>query len=262
MSSALMPLMWSACIFGSCPCGEPIDEVKQAYVYEPAFALDNVRRGKAVPYQPQAGDILLFTDDMAIWNITYKLAFTGPPYHASIVVKMPDGEFRLLESGPNDTFYVRLCVIPNRLQTWKGLIHVRRREVPLTQEESDRLTTFALRQEGKRYSFVKLAGQLTPLRARTPLKIMFMSKCDGECSNYSCVSIVLEACVYAGLLDKETSRPRATYPQDMFWDKSNNWYINKHLKLAPIWSPPRLWTLNPDAPPAPLIDWSKTEPRK
>ena len=208
MTSALVPLLWSACVLSSCPCGEPIDEVKKAYLYEPAFALDNVRRGKAVPYEPQAGDILLFTDNMKFWNVTYKLAFTGPPYHAALMFKMPDGEFRLLESGPNDTTNVRLCVLPNRLQSWKGLIHVRRRLVPLTPEESDRLTTFALRQDGKRYPWLRLAAQVTPLRARTPLKIMVLSKCDGECSSYSCVSIVLEACVHAGLLDKETTRPR------------------------------------------------------
>ena len=71
---------------------------------------------------------------MKFWNVTYKLAFTGPPYHAALMFKMPDGEFRLLESGPNDTTNVRLCVLPNRLQSWKGLIHVRRRLVPLTPE--------------------------------------------------------------------------------------------------------------------------------
>jgi len=48
--------------------------------------------------------------------------------------------------------------------------------------------------------------------------------------------------VAAGLIDAKTARPSATYPRDLFMDHSYNLYINKHLKLAPEWDPPALWT--------------------
>ena len=53
--------------------------------------------------------------------------------------------------------------------------------------------------------------------------------------------------VYAGLLDRETARPTATYPRDMFFDHSRIPHIDKHLGLACDWHVPALWTWCPCA---------------
>jgi hypothetical protein len=45
-----------------------------------------------------------------------------------------------------------------------------------------------------------------------------------------------------GLLDPESARPAATYPRDLFFDASNNLYLNRHFKMSPDWLPPQLWT--------------------
>ncbi|MCE9532060.1 MAG: hypothetical protein K8T89_13185 [Planctomycetes bacterium] len=242
MNSALL---LTASLFGICPCGEPVSEVKKPYVYEPAYCLDDCLRGKPVEYQPQAGDLVFFWDDMPFWHITYRLALTGPPYHVALVFQMPDGEYRLLESGPNDTMYVRLCPMACRLQSWNGRIWIRRRAVPLTERQSRCLTEFALRQDGKDYAWLRLAGQVTMLRSRGPIKSYFMGKSHGERSNYMCAEVVVEALIHIGLFEAANCRPSVTYPQDMFFNRSKNLFLNKHFKLEPGWHPPQRWTVNP-----------------
>jgi hypothetical protein len=221
-----------------CPDGKP----QGSFVYQPAYSLDALPRPPAAPYAPQAGDIIFFTDYKIIWKVLFGMAFTGHPYHSSIVVKMPDGSFATFEAGPHDTICVKTCSLPERLQTHDGTVWVRRRRVPLTEEQSARLTDFALRQDQKRYALGRLALQLTPFRARGPLKTRWLGKAQGEHGSYFCSEAVLEAAVYAGILDPETTRPGATYPRDFFFDESVNPYINKTLKLWPCWDPPQLWT--------------------
>ena len=55
-------------------------------------------------------------------------------------------------------------------------------------------------------------------------------------------SMVMEALVYADLLPSGTTRPGATYPRDMFFDKSHIPYINNHLAIKDGWQVPRWWT--------------------
>jgi hypothetical protein len=117
--------------------------------------------------------------------------------------------------------------------------------VPLTAEESARLTAFALRQEGKRFALIRVAAQLTPFRSRGPLRTAFMGGPHGDRCSYFCSELVMEACVAAGLLDPTTTRPAATFPGDLFFDCSRNPYINAHLDLAGAWYPPARWTSCP-----------------
>jgi hypothetical protein len=55
----------------------------------------------------------------------------------------------------------------------------------------------------------------------------------------------MESCVHVGLLAKETTRPSATYPEDMFFDRSNNIFLNRYFTLADGWHPPARWVGNP-----------------
>jgi hypothetical protein len=218
-------------------------------VYQAAYAFDDVLRLPAEPYTPQEGDILFFCDGSLKWRILFALAGTTPPDHAAIVVKKADGSPAILESGPNDTLVIALSDLMPRLQSYEGQIWVRRRRTPLTAEQSARLTAFAMPQEGKPYALIRLGGQLTFLRHRGPLRTIWMGKPQGNRSSYWCSELVLEACVAGGLLDAETTRPSATYPRDIFYDRTNNWYINKHLhKVAEGWHPPARWTNNPFLP--------------
>ena len=123
---------------------------------------------------------------------------------------------------------------------------VRRRAVPLTPEQSARLTEFALSCDGKRFGIGRLALQLTPLRTRGPVRTAFVGKPHGlDRQSYFCSELVVEAMVYAGLIDGRTARPSATYPRDLFFDASINRYLDKHLKLYPDWDPPARWTSTP-----------------
>jgi hypothetical protein len=125
----------------------------------------------------------------------------------------------------------------------EGRVWVRRRACPLTPEQSARLTEFALAVDQRQFALGRLAWQLTPFRTRGPIRTAFVGKPHGlEQNSYYCSELVVEACVYAGLLDPRTARPSATYPRDLFMDRSPNLYLNKHLKLAPAWEPPARWT--------------------
>ncbi|MCS7046883.1 MAG: hypothetical protein NZO58_11050, partial [Gemmataceae bacterium] len=103
----------------------------------------------------------------------------------------------------------------------------------------------AMRCDGKWFALQRLGLQLTPFRARGPLRTAWMGKPNPNRISYFCSELVAEACVYAGLLDPETTRPSATYPRDLFLDRSINPYINRHLKLAPDWDPPARWSSSP-----------------
>src|SRR5439155_15240063 len=115
-----------------------------------------------------------------------------------------------------------------------------------------RLTEFAERQNHRRFAMFRLAGQLTPLRCRGPLRTEYAGGPHGERSAYYCCELVMEACVSAGMVCPKTTRPSATYPRDIFFDKSMNPWINKHLNLSADYYPPARWTSEPIVPRASL----------
>lgn len=210
------------------------------YLWQPAFAVDQVRREPAQPYHPQSGDIVFFDCPSPCWQILYRLAFTGPPTHCGIVVSMPDGEIAFLEAGAGNSLDVTIMPL-ERHEGYSG-IYVRRRKLPLTPEQSARLTDYAMAVCDKHVSMVRFPIQLTPFRVRGPVRTCFLGKPHGIRSTYFCSELVVEACVAAGLLDAGTARPAATYPRDLFFDHSNNLYLNHHLTLSADWLPPALWT--------------------
>jgi hypothetical protein len=211
-------------------------------VYEPAYAIDRDLCEATAGYVPQAGDIVLVVSDHLVWELLFAIALTCEPYHVGIVVRMPDGSFGTLEAGPPDvTTHVRICPLAERLAADPGRVFIRRRCVPLTAEQSEALTGFALRQDGKPYAYIRFLAQGTPLRSRGPIRTHFMGKSRGEPCSYFCSELVVEAMVSAGLIDPETARPRATTPADIFYDESTNPWIDKYLKLYPAWCAPQRW---------------------
>jgi hypothetical protein len=223
-----------------------------SYLWQPAYKTDHVLRGPARPYAPQPGDIVMSADGSVFWLLMHNLAGTSHPTHSMIVFAMPDGRMAILEGGPHDTVKCRVLDALPHMYSYEaeGRVWVRRRACPLTPEQSARLTEFALAVNGRDFALGGLAKQLTPFRARGPIRTAFVGKPRGPCAkSYYCSELVCEACVYAGLMDPRTTRPSATYPRDLFMDRSPNLYLNRHLKLAPAWDPPARWTSwTPDAP--------------
>ncbi len=249
MLFAFYPALWAGCVLTGNPGPAPIE----SYLYQPAYKIDDVLRLPAVPYLPQPGDIMLATDEGRFWTITHNLAFAGQPHNSAIVFRRPDGCLAILEAGPNDCLWVKTLDMLPHLQEYdaKGPVWIRRRCVPLTEEQSARLTEFAMAQEGKRFALIRLGGQLTILRSRGPLRTWFLGKSHGPRSTYFCSELVTEACIAAGLIDARIARPAATYPSELFFDSSLNPYLQKYFKLAPCWAPPARWTncpvvLSPD----------------
>ncbi len=216
-----------------------------SYLWQPSYQEDQILRGPTRPHVPQPGDIVMSADGSAFWKLMHNLAGTSHPTHSMIVFAMPDGRPAIIEGGPHDTLKCRILDALPHMFSYEneGRVWVRKRACPLTPEQSARLTEFALAVDGRKFAIDRLAIQLTPLRTRGPVRTAFVGKPHGiDHDSYYCSELVAEACVYAGLLDPRTTRPGATYPRDLFMDRSLNPWLNRHLKLAPAWEPPARWT--------------------
>ena len=222
----------------------------ESYLYQPAFAIDYELREPAVPYCPQPGDLFLCSG-FELWaKVGHWAAGTGAPQHSGIVFARPDGRMALLEGGPHNSLRCHVLDVVPELQSYavRERVWIRRRRAPLTAEQSARLTAFALANEGKRFALVRLLGQLTPLRSRGAWRTAYVGGPHGDRCSYFCSELVTEACVAAGLLDPTTTRPAATYPRDLFFGRSSNPYIDRHLGMS-AWDPPARWTLCPGTEP-------------
>jgi hypothetical protein len=217
-------------------------EAPFGYLYQPAYDLQLAPRGPAHLYQPKAGDVLLMSNTTPIWTLLYRLALTGRPGHGGIVVTMADGKLGVLEAGFNDTTWTRITPLEYRLAQYSGSIWVRERFVPLTPEQDARLTAFALVAQDTRYATGRFALQLTPFTGRGPVRTALARGPREPGNRLFCSEAILEASVYAGVVDPRTTRPGATYPQDLFYDRSWNPYIDRHPPLAGGWAPPAQWT--------------------
>jgi hypothetical protein len=220
-----------------------------SFLWCPRYRIDFALIGPPRPYCPQPGDIVLSADGSVFWKVMHNVAGTSHPTHSMVVFARPDGSMGILEGGPHDTLHCRsLDALPHMFSyEAEGRVWVRRRAVPLTPEQSARLTEFALSTDGKRFGIGRLGLQLTAFRTRGPVKTAFLGKPHGiERESYYCSELVMEALVYAGLVDCRTARPSATYPRDIFFDASANPYLNRHLKLYPEWDPPARWTSTPE----------------
>lgn len=215
-------------------------------IHQPAYSIDKFARPPLEPYQPQPGDVLLLSNPSPVFTFLYRLAFTGKPGHSAVVVRMPNGCMGLLEAGVDSTPRTLVNPLDWRLHKYPGTIWVRRRAVPLTPAEDARLTAFAVGAHGKYFAAVRFALQVTPLRSRGPLRTFLIGRSRPTWlpgRDYVCSEAVVEALVYAGLVERRTARPSATYPEDLFFDRSRNPYLDRHPPLAGgCWEPPRLWS--------------------
>ena len=230
-------------------CGLFMGQAKEkpydsGFVCQPAYAIDEEIRGRTNTYVPQAGDIFMSTDRSRIIQAGHRLAWSAQPNHSGIVIILADGKPAILEGGPFNGLKVEIVDLHYDLKTHEDRtekVWIRQRKTPLTKEQSDTLTAFAHAQDGKRFAAGRMMAQLTVFRTRGPLRTYFMGAPNGERDSYFCAELVMESLVYVGALPAETTRPSATYPRDMFFDKSPNLYLNRYFTLADGWHPPSRW---------------------
>jgi hypothetical protein len=192
-------------------------------------------RGEA--YVPRAGDLVFYSDRSVPWRLLYALAHTGPPFHVGIVVDLPGGRPGVLEAGAFDSMEVLLMDLPPRLRAHNGTVWVRRLRNPLSPEQSARLTSFALAQTAKRYALVRLAREITPLRAHGPLGGYLFGSPRVDRDTWFCSELTVAAACVAGLLDPQAMRPNTVYPRDLFLDRPHD--------LRARWHEPALWGPGP-----------------
>lgn len=177
---------------------------------------------QARPYAPRAGDLVFYHSHSLWWEVMFWVAGTAPPTHCGMVVSL-NGAPVLLESAPDDGAVggYRVCLLEanSRLENYDASMWVRRLKQPLTPEQSARLTQFAVAQEGKPYAIARIVFQITPFRARGPLRRL-LGKTDLERSTWICSELVAAGCAAAGLIDGANYPANAIYPRDLFEDRS------------------------------------------
>jgi hypothetical protein len=188
-------------------------------------------------YRPQPGDLVFYAHNSLTARFLYTLAHTGRPYHAGLVVNLPDGRPAILESGPYDYVHVFLMDLLPRLRTHEGVVWIRRLRVPLTPDESTRLTSFALEQTGKRFALFRIMLEATPLRAHGRLHSHLFGRSTIERQSWFCSELTVAALAAIGRIDPHVMKPNTIYPRDLFRD----WPFD----LKPCWEPPRRWVCEP-----------------
>lgn len=203
-----------------------------AFLGEPAMGFVTPPGSRPEPYEPQAGDIVLFDDHNLKWLLLYHMVGSAPPTHSGMVVRLPNGRFALLESGPDDGKllgpYIALLDLESRLSTFQGTLLIRRVRKPLDLERCAKLTDFAISQVGKRYATCRLLLQGTPFRCRNRLTRNLFGRTDLERVSYLCSELVVAAGTAAGLFDPKLCPANAIYPldmtQDTTFDLSGTWH--------------------------------------
>jgi hypothetical protein len=241
-------LLWL--VIGLVSIGES-SRTSYGYVHDAIFVLDKRVRGCSRPYNPQPGDIFLFSDDRIGWTIGHNLAKTGKPHHSAIVFRMPDGTLWLAQAGSHPVTPSKVGIVPlevdlqheaSRTGRRQRDIWVRQRKTPLSPEQSDALTAFALEATGRRFARVRLFFLMTPWRAKGPLRTAFLGKTDFDQRSYFCSEFVVTALAASGAIDEELARPAATFPRDLFFGTSRNYWVARGLEpLNCDWEPPARW---------------------
>jgi hypothetical protein len=201
------------------------DDVALGWVWD----IDAVSQGPA-PYQPREGDILLLSAKAPVQTLGYLLVRTSHPLHSGLVVRRIDGTLAVLESGGNreDTTLLPLDwrLAQHKCRYPTSVIWVRRIHRELAPCESDRLTWFAEKQQGKPFvSDLRFVPMVIPGR---PAR---QSYADQE--KWFCSEIVLEALRSAGVFATDLSSG-STVPTDLFYDR--------RIDLGELWTPPLEWS--------------------
>lgn len=223
-----------------------VNAASNLYLAQPEFSLNYTPTTPLTWYAAQPGDIVLSTTNKQWATLKYALAFTWKPTHVGIVVRMNDGQMGLLEAGGGDTNDTHVMPLAERIKReTDAAIWIRRPRVPLSAQQSADLTNFANLVNGLPYAKRRQILQGTIFRTRGPIRTFFIGKPEGIKQDYICSEVVVEALVASGLINPETARPSATFPRDLFYDRSLNLFIHLHPVLGDAWEPPALLVQSP-----------------
>ncbi len=191
---------------------------------------------QAQPYEAREGDLIFFDDHSPIWTVLFLWAGTGPPLHTGIVVKRYNGSLAILEAGPDDSIWVTIQTVADRLHQFDndfhGTITIRCCQKQLSREQSKALTYFAEAQEGKQYAVLRLLLQGTPFRSRGPIRELVLGQTSLDRWSWICSELVVAAGTVAELFPS-TVKANVTYPLDLV--------TNKRHDLSRVWQDAQTW---------------------
>jgi len=218
-------------------------------------------------YSPREGDLLFFTDEKWVRRVLFWFAGTGRPYHVGLVVRNAQGQLCTLEARPHSENWVFILKLQERMESYHGSIWVRRLRKPLSQEQSETLTQFAITQQGKPFAFFRLAFEGTPLSVRRGLGHFVFAGPHTQKPNWFCSELTTAALIECGLFEGRGVWPNCVYPRDLFYDRT--YRVNDLYEAPLLWShslengppPPRLVGLPRPEPIESLIPASRETPR-
>lgn len=191
------------------------------------------------PYFPQPGDLLIYDNCSKFLSFAFRMIGSDTPIHAAIVIERPDGTPAILEVGPNSrphaftkTFIVEVWP---RLESYPGIVMVRRPRTPVTHEKSVELTHFAEAQVGKKFAVGRLALQGTPFRCRCGLRQSLFAKTCFDRDRWICSENAVAAATIAGILDPKVHFANAMYPRDLAYDERYD--LSEQYFDPVMWSP-------------------------
>jgi hypothetical protein len=222
-------------------CGGTEDEIGGSYLYRCRPCAGPSSPCACETYRPQPGDLVFLDTPSHFWDLMDWLAGTTAPDHLGIVVALPDGRPAVLEAGPDAVPRVFLLDAVGRFQAYDGLIWIRRLRCPLTAEQSEALTAFAVRQEGKRYSVLRFARQITPFRVRGPVRTKALGRTHMDRRRWICCDLTITAGTAAGLFDSRHMPANSIYARDILDDAKFN--------LSDLYEPAARWLPSPPTVP-------------
>jgi hypothetical protein len=238
-------LTCTACWWCSLTAGPERWPESGSYLWTFALTPDGKPEPHVEVYHPQAGDIVLFDQHSRVWDGGLKLCGSGPPDHSGVVVLLPSGEPVIMEVAADDGFLAGLPVAffdtLARLQHFEGTVWIRQLRNPPSQEQSARMTDFALAQVGKGYAAGRFLLQLTPFRARGSLRCRLFGKTELDRRRWICSELVVATETAGGLLDGSRCPANSIYPLDLLEDRSYD--------LSGNWRPAGVWSTSSSGPP-------------
>jgi hypothetical protein len=236
----LIPLCLLLVVTPNAPCQGPrtvtaLSPTQTVGFLSPAAPLSENASLESAPYQPRPGDIVLYDNFNRFHHVLFKLARTGSPTHAAIVVARPDGTPALLDlTGPHViTATVSIVDVETRFKNFQGIIMVRRIREPLTPEQSRALTKFAEAESGKSFALGRVVLLGTPFCPRIGLRRELFGRTYKSRDRWFCSELVVAGCATARVLDPNRCCGNATCPRDLAFDET--------LDLSRAYHPPVLW---------------------
>lgn len=188
------------------------------------------------PYQPQAGDIVLYDDFNRFHHFLFKLASTAGPLHTGMIIARPDGTPGLFElTGPKViTAKVAILDVEPRFKSYPGDVMVRQLREPLTEDQSQALTRFAQAQVGKGFALPRVLLQGSLFSQRCELRKRWFGKTSLNRYRWFCSELVVAGAIVANLLDAKSCCANSACPRDLAYDET--------IDLSEVYHPPVHWT--------------------